>query len=132
MSEPRPLGHLVAALSAHADVVSMTQVLTATLADLLPGSLVQVERRRSVADRLAGRPGTPVSLTVRGTDRDLVLAAGRDGTPEAQIVHTVRGVVLSRTAVPITEWITALAAELDRRAASDEAARAALDRLLLG
>jgi hypothetical protein len=133
MAEPRPLGHLVAALSAHADVASMTRVLTTTLADLLPADVVQVERRRSVADRLAGRTGSPVALTVRlGDDRELVLRARPDGGTDALTVHTVRGVVLSRTPLPITDWIAALAAGLDRLAAADDRARTALDRLLLG
>jgi hypothetical protein len=132
MSEPRPLGHLIGALSAHADVESMTEVLTATLADLLPARLVRIERRRTLADRLAGRAGTPVALSVLAGDRELTLQALADGGTEAVIVHTVRGVVLSRTPVPVTDWIAALATELDRRAAEDDAARAALQRLLLG
>jgi hypothetical protein len=125
--EPRPLGHLVAALDRHRDVAALTEVLTTTLADLLPGDLVTVERSRTMADRMHGRPGTPVALTVRCGERDLVLR-GR----EPSVVHTVRGVVLSRRSVPITEWIELLAAELDRRGREDETARAALERLLLG
>jgi hypothetical protein len=132
VDEPVPLGHLTAALAARADVAAMTQVLTETLADLLPADLVRVERRRTVGDRLNARPGTPTSLTVHAGDRDLILSQSRDGRSEASIAHTVRGVILSRTSVSIPEWIKALATELNRMAAADEAARTALDRLLLG
>lgn len=127
-----PLGDLAAALSTHADVAAMTEVLTTTLAGLLPPDLVRVERRRGLADRLAGRAGVPTSLTVRGADHDLVLRRRTDGGTEAVIVHAVRGVALSRTPVPISEWTAALASELERLAASDAVARAALERLLLG
>jgi hypothetical protein len=127
----RPLGRLVGALTAHADVASLTAVLTGTLADLLPGDLVRVERDRSLADRLHGRPGRPVGITVPAGDHELTLRTVGHRT-EAEIAHTVRGVTLSRRPVPITEWIEQLAAALDAQAAHDDAARAALDRLLLG
>jgi hypothetical protein len=130
--EPPPLGHLTAALSGHADVTAMTEVLTATLADLLPAGLVRVERERSLSDRVRGRAGSPVAVTVPIGDRELTLRRRADGSTEPEIGHVVRGVALSRTVVPIDEWITALARELERRAAADERARAALDRLLLG
>jgi hypothetical protein len=132
VSEPRPLGHLVAALAPHADVASMTTILTATLADVLPKDLVRVEYRRSLGDKLAGRVGDPVAVSVGTGDRELTLRADARGGTEATIAHIVRGVVLSRSPVSIPEWIDALAAEVDRAAARDDAARAALDRLLLG
>lgn len=132
MTEPPSLGRLVGALSAHSDVAAMTEVLTTTLADLLPADLVTVERARTVGDRLAGRAGRPVAVAVQAGDRALTLRAAVAGRTEATITHTVRGVVLSRKAVPVSEWIAALAAELDRIAAQDDAARALLDRLLLG
>ena len=131
MTEPPSLGRLVGALSAHSDVTSMAAVLTTTLADLLPADLVEVERDRTVGDRLAGRPGRPVAVTVLAGDRALTLRGGDRGRPEATITHTVRGVVLSRKPVPIPDWIEALAVELARLAERDDAARGALDRLLL-
>jgi hypothetical protein len=132
MTEPPSLGRLVGALSAHSDVAALTQVLTTTLADLLPADLVDVERARSFGDRLTGRPGRPVAVTVRAGERSLQLRSASDGRTEATITHAVRGVVLSRKSVEITEWITTLATELERLATQDERARAALDRLLLG
>jgi hypothetical protein len=132
VTEPAPLGHLVAALTPHAEVAGMTHVLTATLAGLLPARLVRVERRRSLADRVGGRPGIPVAVTVLTGEHELALREAATGTVEATIAHSVRGVVLSRRSVPITEWITALATHLQRLGEQDQQARHALDRLLLG
>jgi hypothetical protein len=132
MTEPPSLGRLVGALSAHADVAAMTEVLTTTLADLLPADIVDVERGRTVGDRLAGRPGRAVAVTIRAGERALSLRSTGPGRTDATITHTVRGVVLSRRSVPITEWVEALAGELARIAERDDAARAVLDRLLLG
>ena len=131
-ADPPPLGHLAAALSGRADVASLSQVLTVTLADILPAGMVQVDYKRSAGDRLAGRPGTPVGLAVVAGDKVLRLDSARGGVAEATVEHAVRGVVISRKPVSITEWITALADELRRIAEADEAARVALERLLLG
>ncbi len=133
MTEPPPLGHLVAGLQpAASSVQSLAQVLTGTLAEVLPSELVTVDYRRSMADRLAGRVGSPVGLTIAAGDTRLVLDGRERGTPLASVVRIVRGVVISRTEVSITDWITALAEQLQQRAAADEAARTALERLLLG
>jgi hypothetical protein len=132
MTEPPPLGHLVEALSNRADVVSLTQVLTVTLADVLPAGMVDVEYRRTARDRLAGREGTPIGLTVHTPDKTLTLRTDGGGGPQATIAHSVRGVILSRTPVTVTAWIAALADELRSLGAADDAARTALERLLLG
>ncbi|HEU4675560.1 MAG TPA: hypothetical protein VFS29_06220 [Motilibacteraceae bacterium] len=121
---------LAAALRADsADVATFTRVLTATLGDALPQGMVDVERDRSLADRLAGRDGTPVAVHVHGQDRQLSLTQGKRG-PEAEVRQVVRGVVISRRQVGVDEWIGALAAELSALAARDAAARVALARLL--
>ena len=131
-ASPPPLGHLAAALSGRADVASLTQVLTVTLADILPPGMVEVSYKRSTGDRLAGRPGTPTSLTVIAGDKVLRLDSAGHGVAQASVEHAVRGVVISRKPVSITEWITALADELKRLGEADDAARLALERLLLG
>lgn len=132
MDDPVPLSELSVALHAHADVAAMTDVLTTSLADVLPGDVVTVERHRSVADRLHGRPGTPVALSFEAGDRRLSLRAGPRGRPEATSEHVVRGVRLSQQAIDVDRWIAELATELRRLAAADERAREALYRFLLG
>lgn len=129
--EPPPLGHLIAALSTHADVASLSQVLTVTLADTLPAGMVHIERRRSLADRVAGRPGQPIAVSITAADKTLTLKTPPDGPAEATITHTVRGVTLSRTPLSTPAWITELANALSKVAATNETTRAALERLLL-
>ena len=111
------------------DVASYARVLGGALADALPRGMVEVERQRSLADRLGGREGRPVALLVHGDERRLVLREGPRGTVEAAVHQVVRGVVISRRTVRVDEWLTLLAEDLTRIAARDAAARAALARL---
>lgn len=130
--EPVPdLDLVAAALRAdRADVVTFTHVLGATLGDSLPPGMVEVERARSAADRLRGRPGEPTTVRVRTPDRELELRRGRHGAVEAEVRQVVRGVVISRRPVDLDEWTRTLAEELTKLAAHDAAARGALARLL--
>jgi hypothetical protein len=121
---------LIAALKAdRSDVASYSRVLTMTLGDALPEGMVEVERRRSMSDRVSGKPGTPVSVLVRTPERQLELRQGRHGA-EAEIRTVVREVVISRKQVGIDEWLKLLAEELGKLAERDATARAALSRLL--
>ena len=131
MDEPVPLSELSLALQAHADVAAMTEVLTSSLAGLLPADVVIVERRRTIADRLAKRPGTPIALTFDAGDRRLTLRADGQGRPAATSEHVVRGIRLSAHPIDIEQWIATLAAELQRLGSADQQARDALYRFLL-
>jgi hypothetical protein len=91
--------------------------------------MVDVQYQRSMGDRLAGRPGTPVALRITFPDRRLELRATR-GWPDAEVQQVVRGVVLSRRQVAVEEWVRILAEELTSLAARNSAARAALASLL--
>jgi hypothetical protein len=124
---------LVAALRAdRADVESYHRVLSETLGDALPPGMVEVERRRTFADRVAGRDGQAVTVRVSTPDRQLVLSAGKHGGVSAEMRQIVRGVVISRKEIGVDDWLTALAEELAALAAKDAKARDALSRLLGG
>jgi hypothetical protein len=128
--EPGDIELVAAALRLdRADVESLVNVLSATLGDLLPSGMVEVERDRSMGDRMAGRPGTPVLVVVRAGERELSLRRARHGVV-AEIRHVVRGVVISRREVLLDEWTRALAEEVTALAARDAEARTALQRLL--
>ena len=114
-----------------ADVASYARVLTSTLAGALPEGMVEVEQRRGLGDRVAGRNGRIIAIVVHGVDRELELREGARGV-EAQVRQVVHGVVISRRTVGIDEWLQALAEDLTRIAARDAAARAALERFLGG
>jgi hypothetical protein len=124
-----PMGdlHLIAAAlrSDRADVESLTRVLTSVLGDALPPGMVEVERKRSLADRMNGREGTPVALTVTTPDSVLVLRQGN-----AEVRQIVRGVTIKRSTVGIDEWLVALAGVLSKLAGNSAAAREALTNLL--
>lgn len=114
-----------------ADVAVYARVLTDSLGDVLPPGVVEIDRERSMSDRMRGRPGEVAKITVRLGEQVLTLAQRR-GQLAAEVCKEVRGVVLSRRPVPVAEW----AAELTRAmlAYADQNAQAAqvLRRLVTG
>jgi hypothetical protein len=128
-----PLGdlHLIAAAlrSDRADIESYTRVLTSVLGDALPPGMATVERKRTMADRMSGRAGTPVSILVVTPDEQLELRQERHGVT-GEIRQVVRGVTIKRRTVGVDEWLVALAGVLAGLARTSTSARTALSRLL--
>lgn len=112
-----------------ADLNLYVNVLSANLADSLPPGTVRVKRRRSVAERVAGREGSVVEVDVALGEQRLSLRMDR-GRVAGEICHEVRGIVLSRRPVGLDEWIDALARSLAEAAASNARAREAVERFL--
>ncbi len=135
MTEPEaePTFDMVAAAlrADSADVTTYARVLTESLADALPAGCVEVERERTMADRMRGRPGEVRRVTTRFGEQVLTLGVAR-GEPVAEICHEVRGVVLSRQQVPLHEWAQALARALVAYAGENARAAQALRRLVTG
>jgi hypothetical protein len=135
MTEPGDavsLDLVAAALRADsADVAVYARVLTDSLGDALPEGVVTVDRERSVSDRMRGRPGEVAKITVRLGDQLLTLAVRR-GQPVAEICREVRGVVLSRRPVQVTEWAAELAKALVAYADQNAQAAEVLRRLVAG
>lgn len=100
--------------------------LATALSRALPGEAVTVERHRSVADRLAGRPGEARSLRVELPSAALSLRA--NGSRLAAVVErVVRGVTIARRDVAVGEFLELLAvgvADVTAAAAGDAAAAA--------
>jgi hypothetical protein len=123
---------MIAALRAdRSDVESYTRVLTNTLGDALPDGMVEVEYRRTMGDRVSGKPGQAIAVRVHGPERQLELRQGKRGV-DAEVRTVVRDVVISRKTISIDEWLRLLAEELEKLASRDAAAREALARLLGG
>ncbi len=114
-----------------ADVATYARVFTENLGDALPPGCVTVERERTMADRMRGRPGEVQRVTVRLGEQVMSLGVHR-GQPAAEICHEVRGVVLSRQQVQLDEWAQALARALVAHAGENARAAQALRRLVLG
>ncbi|MDI2127259.1 hypothetical protein [Yinghuangia seranimata] len=112
-----------------ADLNLYATVLSANLADSLPPGAVTVTRRRSLAERLAGREGSVAELDVALGEQRLALRV-EHGRVVGEVCHEVRGVVLSRRQVGLDEWIDVLARALAAAAASNARAREAVERFL--
>ena len=126
------LDMVTAALRADSsDIAIYAKVLTESLGDALPANCVTVDRDRSMSDRMKGRPGQVTKIVVRLDDQVLSLSVQR-GQPAAEICREVRGVVLSRTPVPLGDWINALASALVTQAEHNAAAAQALRKLVAG
>jgi len=111
--------------------------LLLALARSLPGlvepELLQIDRQRSVRDRMSGRDGEVVRVRLAGPELTLTLAAGSArGRPAAEAAHVVRGVVISRRSVPVAEWLDLLAGQLHVLAAASATDDAAVTRTLAG
>ena len=126
------LDMVTAALRADsADVAIYARVLTESLGDALPAGWVTIERDRTASDRMRGRPGQVVKITVRMGDLIMTLSVKR-GVPVAEICHEVRGVVLSRQPVPVGTWAQELARALVAHAEQNADTAQALRKLVAG
>jgi hypothetical protein len=136
MTEPGgspSLEEITAALRADsADVALYARVLTESLGDALPAGCVEVDRARSVSDRICGRPGQVTKITVRLGEKVLTLATVPGRPPTAEICREVRGVVLSRRPAGLQEWVDDLARELAAHAQQNSRAAEVLRRLVTG
>ena len=121
---------LAAALRADVgDLATYERVLVSSLAAAFPEGMIEVERDRSLADKMAGRPGRVRALRLHLGETTLELVSAR-GTPVAYVAREVRGVTISRKEVALSEWTRQLAEALQRHAAESAEASAALGRLL--
>ena len=111
------------------DLDSYHRVLSATVSDLLPVGMVEVDRERTMKDRMAGRDGRATSIRVRLGDRTLELAA-QHGRLVATVAREVRGVQISKQEISVGEWTQLLAQYLAQLAAESSDARIALSKLL--
>src|SRR5262249_60729306 len=87
MTEPGGLSleMITAALRADsADVALYARVLTESLGDALPEGCVEVDRARTVADRMRGRPGEVRKITVRLGEKLLTLTVQPGRPPTAE------------------------------------------------
>ncbi len=123
--------NVAAALRADtADLDTYHRVLSTTIGDLLPAGMVEVERERaSFSDRRSGRLGKATAIRLTIGDQTLELASRR-GSLVATVSKEVRGVVISRSEVPVAEWVRQLALYLAQAAADSASAREALGKLI--
>lgn len=128
--QPSVVDLVAAAIRADtADLDSYHRVLSSTVAGLLPVGMVEVDRERSMKDRMAGREGRATSIRIRLGELTLELAT-RHGGLVATSSREVRGVVISRQEITVAEWTQLLAQHLAKLATQSADARDALGKLL--
>ena len=109
----------------------LAERLPAALPDGVADAVLEVERERSMGDRLAGRPGTVTAVRLRGPEYLLALRLqGRRLVAEAQ--REVRGVVIARQTPPLTTWLELLSGQLHVLATEAAGDAAAVSRTLAG
>jgi hypothetical protein len=114
-----------------ADLEIYARVLSTSLTDTLPPGSVKLERKKSLADRAAGRDGQVVSVDVALGDQRMTLTLGKHG-PVAEVCKEVRGIVLNRQKVGLDVWIETLSTAIAETARSNARAREVLQRFVLG
>lgn len=118
------------------DADALLERLARELPGLVGADAVEVERTRSVGDRLAGRPGAVSALTFSGDGVRLTARAeGRDGSRLAcEAARVSGGVVIARRQPPLGEWLAALSEQVAVRvaAAAGDSATAAQALAALG
>jgi hypothetical protein len=114
-----------------ADVAVYARVLTDSLGEALPPGVVDIDRERTMSDRMRGRPGEVSKITVHLGEQVLTLVNQR-GRLIAEICKEVRGVVLSRRPAPVDEWLAELARGLVAYADQNAQAAQVLRRLVAG
>jgi hypothetical protein len=128
---PADVDALAAALRADAaDLDVYARVLTNSLTDALPAGMVNVQRARSLGDRVTGGAGRVTSIQIHAGDWELSLEVRRSGLPKAHVRQKVRGVAISSREVGLDEWTEQLATVLARQAENSADARRALARIL--
>jgi len=128
VDELQPLAALVSRQAADLEVYA--GFLFAALDGALPADLLRVERRQSVSDRLRGRPGEVLAVSVRLGEQLFGLRRRAVGAPtEASVAHEVGGIVLSTRRLGLADWSQQLAIALHRLASENAGAAVALNRL---
>lgn len=98
-----------------------------------PAVVVDLERERTLGERLSGKPGRAVALTIDGDGRRCTLRHDRRGW-RGEVARVVGGIVIARETLPLGPWLDAFAAEVAASAAraSGDAAAARRAFAVLG
>jgi hypothetical protein len=110
------------------DALSLEMVTAALRADSADAAVYARVLTKSLSEAL---PPEISKVVVKLGDQQMTLTV-QGGRPAAEICKEVRGVVLSRTPVPLHQWASVLASALVDHAEGNAQAAEALRRLVLG
>lgn len=101
-----------AAADPQAFLLGLIERVRHALPAVLVARVLVVERRRTLSDRVSGRPGAIVRIGLLGRQETLTLGyePGPHWTGEAVIVY--RGADVARRPLPLGDWLTAFAARI--------------------
>jgi hypothetical protein len=103
-----------------------------TLVEALPEELVRQDVKRSASDRMRGRPGEVVGVSVDlGDLRFQLRRSGVGARPETTIGHVSGGITMKTDTVTLDAWADALARALVVAAGQDARAADAASRLAI-
>src|ERR1700712_517024 len=99
--------HVLAVDDPHAFLGELVDAVESLLPAAVAQSALTVVRRRSLADRVAWRPGSVslIRLVTRGYIMELVCTPALSYSAETRRV--IRGIVVSRTVQNLGEWLEA-------------------------
>ncbi len=125
---------LAASLRSHGQDASLyAGMLLNTLVSALPPHILTVERERGLRLLRRGQAAAVTAVTIEVGDRRFQLRRPEPtAVPTATVEHVVRGIVLSRDELSLTEWVEALGRELTLAAAKDAGIARAIDVLISG
>lgn len=90
-------------------------------------AVVDLEVERTLGERLSGKPGRAVALSLDGPDRRCTLRHDRTGW-RGEVARVVGGIVIARETLPLGPWLDAFAAEVAASAARSSGDAAAARR----
>jgi hypothetical protein len=101
-----------------------------TLPAAVSAGVLTVDRGRSLADRLAGRPGVITALRLATSSETLTLSYERGPRWIAEAARVSGGIIISRRALTLGEWLTVFAGRVAAIAADSAGDAAASARAL--
>jgi hypothetical protein len=111
-------------------LTGLVEGVTRALGDSRAAAVLEIERDRSLGDRLSGRPGTIRKLRLVGSEETLTLGYERGPRWSPEIARVSGGVVISRRTVPLAAWLSSLAGRVAAIAADASGESVAAARAL--
>jgi hypothetical protein len=128
--EPNPADEPAAATEPQVLLADLVRTVTRALPPAVAGRVLEVERRKTIADRVAGRPGTIIAIRLAGGREALSLAYDPGPRWRGEISLVYEGAAVTSESVALGTWLTAFARLLSAIALAEAGDAAAASRAL--
>ncbi|WP_158863469.1 hypothetical protein [Leifsonia sp. AG29] len=119
-----------AAADPQALLADLVRTVTTALPPAVVGRVLEIERRRTIADRVAGRPGAITAIRLAGGREALSLSYDPGPRWRCEISLVYEGVAVTSESVALGAWLTAFARLLAAIALAEAGDAAASSRAL--